>query len=275
MPQFAYGQQPQFLNGQIYDASAASVDSYLNEIVAQQSNAAAGAGVAGAGEVYTLTAVGGDGSTVAVSTAAQAGGETATQILTELATAWNADPIAAGIALATDNTGDVDLDFVAVGVAFTVTLPDQTSAFTLTTPQAAGGADIGLAVAVQYGADDDTAIASGAGMVDADVIGFTVRNVAIQVQATPTGAVVDDAFAPGEMLSVMRQGTLVALAEEAVTKGAPVFVRIANVTVAGDPLGMPRSDVDGANAIQLTGARFASTTTARGLVRIELNRPAA
>ena len=58
-------------------------------------------------------------------------------------------------------------------------------------------------------------------------------------------------------------------------RGAQVFVRIANVTVAGDPLGMPRSDVDGGDAIALTGARYGATTTARGLVKIEINRPAA
>lgn len=278
MPQFAYGNQPTALNGQVADASPEAVDSYINEIVAQQSNIAAGAGVAGAGEVYTLTAVGADGSTVAVSTAAQAGGETATQILTELALAWNADPEAAGIALATDNTGDVDLDFVAVGVAFNVTLPDQTSATVVTTPTAAGGANVGLAVAVAYGATDESAVSLVVGSVDADVIGLTVRNMAIHVQENPSGAIVNDQIAPGEMLSVLRQGTLVALCEDAVTKGAPVFVRKDNVSgnqTAGDPIGMPRSDADTTSAIQLTGARFAETTTARGLAKIELNRPAA
>lgn len=275
MPQFAYGNQPVALNGQVADGSAESTDSYINEIVAQQSNIASGGGNALITEVYSITAVGADGSSVTVQTAPQAGGETPAQVVTELVAAWNADPEAAGIALATDNGGDMDLDFIAVGVAFTVTTVAPTSTLTVSTPQAAGGANIGLAVAVQYGATDESAIAAGAGMVDADVPGFTIRNMAIQVQETPSGAIVNDQFAPGEMLSVMRQGTLHALAEDAVTKGAPVFVRIANVTVAGDPLGMPRSDADGGDAIQLVGVRFAQTTTARGLVKIEVNRPAA
>lgn len=273
MPQFAYGSQPAALNGQIADRSAQSIDSLINEIVAQQTNIQGAVGAAVAAEVYRITAVGADGSSTVVTFIA-VGAETFAQIITALVTAWNSDPEAAGIALAVDNTGDLDLDFVAVGVAYTVTVLAATVTLVVTTPQAAGGADIGLAVAVQYGATDESAIASAAGMVDADIIGMTVRNLAIQVQETPSGAIVDNLFAPGEMMSVMRQGTLIALAEEAVVKGTPVFVRIANVTVAGDPLGMPRSDVDGGDAILLTGARFGETTTARGLVKIEINRPA-
>lgn len=276
MPQFAYGEQPQFLNGQIGDRSPAAIDSLINEIVAQQTNIAGAVGAAVNGEIYNITAVGADGSSASITVVADSS-ETADEMITELVVAWNSDPVAAGIALAVDNTGDLDLDFVAVGVAFVVTVLDDTVTLTVTTPTAAGGADVGLAVAVAFGATDESAAALVVGSVDVDIVGMTVRNLAIQVQETPSGAIVDNQFTPGEMMSVMRQGTLIALAEDAVTKGAPVFVRKDNVSgnlVAGDPIGMPRSDVDTTSAIAMTGARFGSTTTGRGLVKIEINRPA-
>ena len=79
-------------------------------------------------------------------------------------------------------------------------------------------------------------------------------------------------FAPNSTLSVLRRGEAWVLTEDAVTKGADAFVRIANA-VGADPLGLFRIDVDGGDAIAMTGARFASTTTGRGLVKVRINRP--
>ena len=61
--------------------------------------------------------------------------------------------------------------------------------------------------------------------------------------------------------------------EEAVAKGAPVFIRI-DSPAAGQFFGGLRSDVDGGNAIQVLGAVFKSTLTAAGLAKVRVNRPA-
>ena len=273
MPQVTYGTQPQFLNGQILDMSSRSIDSFINESLAQITTVTVAGAVAIAAEVYTITATDAEDNVFTASFTA-AGGESNTVLATALRDAWNADPGAAGAAVATSAAAVITLTFVGIGRVYVITVVAPTSTLTPANTQTAGGTAIGLAVAVQYGSADAFAAASGAGMVDADVIGMTVRSEAIQTQQGNDLAVnALDEHAAGRTLAVMREGTLVALAEEAVTKGAGVFVRIANVTVVGDPLGMPRSDVDGGDAIQMLGARFGSTTTGRGLVVIEMNRP--
>ncbi len=91
-------------------------------------------------------------------------------------------------------------------------------------------------------------------------IGFAMSDVTIEQAATPVGWPADS------IVRILRSGRIWMLAEDAVTYGAPVFVRF---DAGGE--GRVRSDADTANAVALPGASFRSIAGAGELVIVEFN----
>lgn len=260
--------QPQWVVGQLADGSPQAIDTLTNELLAQQSLVVL-AGVTDDAGDYAITATGPDGETV-TETYTSAGSETSEEIADALVAAINASDDWANIATATDSgTGEVTLDFIHPDRVYTVTASVVAGTATITTPQAAGGTDIPLGVAVQHGSSDEYGAVVGGSTADADLAGVAVRSVDALVNDLDGN---DNANKPGRTMSVLRQGACIVEVEDAVTKGAGAFVRIAD-PVTGYPLGQFRSDADGSDAIAMTGAKFGSSTTGRGLAILRLNRP--
>lgn len=111
-----------------------------------------------------------------------------------------------------------------------------------------GTMDVGLGVAM--------------GPVDRQVLG-----VALYDSAREPGTYADE-----EQVNVMRKGRIFVNAEDAVSKGDPVYVRF--VAGVGETRGRVRAAPDSTDCALLRGARFVTTTTAEGLAVIELDLPA-
>jgi hypothetical protein len=88
-------------------------------------------------------------------------------------------------------------------------------------------------------------------------------------EGTVTG-VPDDAIN-----SIVHQGKMWILTEQAVTPADPVFVRydISGATGTSPALGKVRKDADTAKAVALTNAQFMSTAAAGALVEVMFNLP--
>lgn len=78
-------------------------------------------------------------------------------------------------------------------------------------------------------------------------------------------------YAVGEMASLVRQGRVWVSAEDAVSEGGPVYVRM--TAGDGESVGALRGTPDSTDCALLVGARWASTTSAAGLALVELNLP--
>lgn len=128
-------------------------------------------------------------------------------------------------------------------------------------------APIAIGRAACQGSKDGLAIPCTTGKADADVVGF-VLNLGPALELTDA-----DELPVASAATVLRQGTITVQVEDAVAKGAPVFVRM--VATGGEVAGSCRSDADGGDAVQLTGCVYMQTTTAAGLCKIAVNRPAA
>lgn len=83
----------------------------------------------------------------------------------------------------------------------------------------------------------------------------------------------DAKYAIGDPIRILKRGRIWVYSEQAVSPSDTVFLRH-TANGAGTAAGQFRKDIDTANAISLTGlARFASSTTAAGLVIVEVNIP--
>lgn len=106
------------------------------------------------------------------------------------------------------------------------------------------------------------------------VEGIVIATQAIEEQPTNTLGVADanvPAYPANYPISVMRKGEAWVWSEQAVSPTDRVFVR--HTASGNEKPGNFRKDADTANAAQLKGARFASTTTAAGLVKVEIDLP--
>jgi hypothetical protein len=106
------------------------------------------------------------------------------------------------------------------------------------------------------------------------VEGIVVMSQAIEEQPENTLGVADanvPAYPAQYAFSVMRKGTVWVWSEQAVSPTDQVFVRA--IASGDEKPGNFRKDADTANAAQLKGARFASTTTGAGLVLLEIDLP--
>lgn len=271
MPQYAYPvTQPRFVVGQLAEGAPQAIDSYLNELLVQITTVTYTGTTDDAD--YTVTAVGPDGET-ATSTFNPPGATTADAVRDGLIALINAEADWQNIAVASSGgAGILTLTFLHDGRVYTVTATDPgTGTVVVANTQSAGGTDVPVGVAVQYGSTDNAAVVLDSGTLDDDLIGFTIRNVDMLVNNGDVNAV--DASIPGTVLSVLRQGSVVCIAETAHVKGADVFVRITAPGASPEGLGRPRNDTDGGQAIAMTGARFGSTGAAGALCIVIVNRP--
>lgn len=270
MPQINYGEQPVAVVGQVATYEDAVIDSLTNELLAQVTTITVG-GTAADG-TYSFTATGPDGEQFSASFVRGAG-ETNAQIATALfADATGDDEWLNAATFVDGGSGVLTLTFIHPGRAYTFTTSAPTGAsITPANTQEAGGVDIQMGVAVAEGSADDLAAVLSGSTVDDDLAGIVVRGMDGLVNDLGEGGA-PATFAPNATLSVLRRGEAWVTVEDAVAKGADAFVRIQN-PAAGDPVGLFRSDADGGDAIEMTGARYASSTTGRGLAKVRINRP--
>lgn len=268
MPQINYGEQPVAVVGQVATYEDAVIDSLTNELLAQVSTLTVG-GTASDG-TYSVQATGPDGE-VLTAEFVRGAGETNAQIATALAAAMSPTWLNA-FTIVDGGSGVLTLTANHGGRVYTfITAAPGTGTLVAANTQTAGGVDIQMGVAVAEGSDDDLAAVLSGSTVDDDLAGIVVRGIDGLVNDLGEGGA-PAVFQPGSTLSVLRRGEAWVTVEDAVAKGADAFVRIAN-PAAGDPVGLFRSDADGGDAIEMTGARFASTTTGRGLAKVRINRP--
>ena len=274
MPQFDYT-HPTLLLGQVASGNPYTINSYLNALLAQESEISIGAGPA-AGD-YTVRIVGEEGTFEFTYTSP--GAETEAQIVAGLLAALNSDPDLVNIVAGTDASPELELDFIHPGADYTISFPSNPGPGDMSQAliQAAGGTALNLAIVVV--ASDPAGISTGAqhvtapdaGTVDADFLGMTVRaSVDVLVNTGDPNQI--SQFAPGATLSVMEEGESVVEVEDAVAFNGAVFVRTQNPG-PGQHLGGFRSDADGGDAIAMTGARYRSATTGNGLAKVTINRP--
>jgi hypothetical protein len=186
--------------------------------------------------------------------------------------AIQADPDFTNLLVATDASPILELDFIHPGQVYTLSFPsDPNGILTNALIQAAGGVDLELGVGVVPGSSQEFAVAPGAGTVDADFLGITIAGT-VDIMVNDGLSTSRDVFAPGCSVSVMEEGTCVVEVEGAVAFNGPVFMRIQNAG-PGQKLGGFRADADGGDAIQISGAKFRTSTTGVGLAQIKVNRP--
>jgi hypothetical protein len=266
MPQFDFN-HPVLVKGQIAESGPRLIDSYTNELLAQSNDIPIGGTTDGD---YTVQ-IDGEEGTFTFTFAAS--GNTADQIADGLAAAVLADDDLANIVVAASTSGTpLELRFIHTGKVYTISFPSNPgSNMTNTLVQAAGGVDFQLGVGVVQGSADDLGAAPSASTVDADVLGFSVIGMETRVAEGLSTNV--DVISPGGVISTMRMGTFAAEVEEAVAANAQAFMRIQNPG-PGQFVGSLRSDVDGGNAIALTGVIFKTSTAGVGLAVVKVNRPA-
>lgn len=268
MPQLNYGQQPQWILGQIAQGSEPQIDSYTNEELAQISTLTL-AGVTDDAGDYSFSLEGPDGENYS-STYTSAGSQTSDAIAAAWLTDLQADDDLANIAAVTKTgTGVLTFAFIHPGRAYSFTTTVVAGTAVVANTQAAGGVNIPLGVAVEHGSADDFASLLDGSTADADIAGVTTRGLDALVHDYGSN---DGLFEPGQTMNVLHEGDVIVYVEDAVTKGAGAFTRIANA-VAGKTLGTFRSDADGGDAIAMTGAKYQSSTTGAGLAILRVNRP--
>jgi hypothetical protein len=261
MPQFDYAEAV-LVNGQIAESGPRVIDSYLNALVAQESDVDF-AGFLGGNHTVRITGEEG------VFDATGSGGST-TALIDALIAAFGDELL--NIATLANNDPAMEIRFIHPDRVYGISFPLNPNAnMSHNLVQAAGGTRIPLAVVVVQGANDDEANQPSGGSTSANALGVTVRNTDSDVN---TGdPVVNDGFPAGSTLSVMKQGVMAGEVEDTVAAHGNVFFRIAN-PAAGQNLGGLRGDVAGGDAVQLLGAKFKTSTTGSGLAKVQLNMPA-
>ncbi len=113
-------------------------------------------------------------------------------------------------------------------------------------------------------AGDGAILPTSTGLVTAGLLGFSMWDPSLE-PGSPE-------YPQYAQISIVQRGRIWMIAEDAVTKYAPVFVRF---TAAGaEELGRVRSDADGADAVAAPGCRYLTTTsTTNQLVLVEINLP--
>lgn len=268
MPQFDYTHRALML-GQIATTETWDVDSYVNELLAQESEVlVGGAAIAG---TYTIQIDGPDANSITVDFVA-AGGEAAAAVVAGFVAAIQADPDFTNLLVATDASPVLGLAFIHPGKVYTISFPsDPNGILSASITQAAGGVDIALGVGVVPGSGEGFVAAPDVTATDADFLGITIAGT-VDVMVNDGLSTSGDVFRPGCSVSVMEEGVCVVEVEGAVAFNGPVFMRI-NAPGPGQKLGGFRADADGGNAIQITGAKFRSSTTGVGLAQVKVNRP--
>jgi len=121
-----------------------------------------------------------------------------------------------------------------------------------------------LVVTDQVNGDDAARLPASA----ADINNLA-KGVAVHAQSQETTLEVNPVWPLNSAFPTLQKGRIYVAVEDAVESGQPAFVRFQ----AGNEGGF-RSDVDTANAVQLQGSKFRSSTTGAGIAIVELNLPA-
>jgi len=117
---------------------------------------------------------------------------------------------------------------------------------------------------VAKGTGDDQVIPPTAA---ADVVGLAVD---MNARERIRGSVATDGYVQNSILPVAKNYRWYVVSEEAVSPSDTVYVRVA-AGAGGTVLGAVRNDADTASAEALTGAKFVETTTAAGIVAVEIS----
>jgi hypothetical protein len=80
-------------------------------------------------------------------------------------------------------------------------------------------------------------------------------------------------FAAARAVSIMLEGVIWVVCEDAIAAGAPVFCRYTANGAGKLQLGAVRSDADGGNAASLPNCRAVSTSTGAGVIKLRVNLP--
>lgn len=178
--------------------------------------------------------------------------------------AFNGEGLAFDVSAAAGTATTIVITADVEGVQFTTTVTATILTVALTTPHS-GAIPFGVIVAQATDQDEcRLPVVTGDIMLGASVIDQT------EVNQIRTGI---NEYQIGSTVGIMRQGRIWMVVEDAVTAGAPVYVRFA-VSANGIQLGAVRSDADSASAVLLAGAVFDKTqATPGGLVIVNLNRP--
>jgi hypothetical protein len=114
---------------------------------------------------------------------------------------------------------------------------------------------------------------TAAGAVNISAAGQTLLGVAVFEQKDTAALSGSGAIKPKETFNVLRKGRIWVKAEQAIVVGDPVYVRH-TVNGGTTAVGRFRKDIDTANAILISNARWASTTSgADQMAVLEINLP--
>lgn len=134
--------------------------------------------------------------------------------------------------------------------------------------QAEASAEVPFGVAVAQGASGSKAI------LPADANSKIVGVVVHSHDYVPGIQLGDTGIKPKNMMSVMAQGRIWVLVEEAVAVNDPVFVRHTANGAGKLQKGAFRNDIDTDKCISVPGARFITASSGAGIVQIEIDIPA-
>lgn len=114
---------------------------------------------------------------------------------------------------------------------------------------------------------------TSAGAVNFSAAGQALLGVPVHMQKDAASLAGSGAIPPKETFNVLRRGRIWVKAEQAVAVGDPVYVRH-TVNGGTTAVGRFRKDIDTANAILISNARWASTTSgADQMAVLEINLP--
>jgi len=197
-----------------------------------------------------------------------------------------ADAIADGVAAAIEANEDLNnvvdaagtpgtpllLTFQHTNRDYVITFPSNPGGnMTLTTTQVAGGSKVEPGRGVIQGSSDELARHPQTGDVEQNFVGIVARDTHTILRTEDVAGAVDGAE-PGRSFTVCSSGDRVVNIEDAVAKGADVYMRI--IATATNPnTGYFRSDADTANAIKINNLVFGETLTSGGVGIVVLNRP--
>lgn len=130
--------------------------------------------------------------------------------------------------------------------------------------------DLGFGVAVKQHATDGLCDKPSAST--SVILGVTVYDAALPPVGSINGAAYPGAYATGQEVRIKRKGRIHVIAEQDVDPTADVYVRH-TASGGNTTLGKFRKDADTATALQLTNAKWLSTTAAGGFALLEINIP--
>lgn len=147
-------------------------------------------------------------------------------------------------------------------VAVAGLLGDSDSGKYARTYRNAEGAGIPFGVAVQL---DSTGVISLP-----DSSGDDIRGITVFTHAHDNQSLADDLGIPDDdACTVLRRGTIWVVCEDGCDEGDSVFYR--HTASGAEQLGALRTDADGTDATQISGAEFLTTASAGGLALVSIN----